>query len=515
VLAVHYSGLSARAAVALAGRAAMTTALVLFAPAATAAMRLVRCSPTQLTAEAYAVLDGGGGGGGGSDATMTVVPILESNPYYVCWAAGGGQTPVGALAIIALVLYVAALPALTLAWVWHSKGRPIPRSCGRYCPLSRPAAGSDRTAGLKSNTKALASEAEDSALVASPPPHPASAVLSSAAAAAASVDPLLAPFVADYIASAWYFRHVELVVTITLAALDASWELPTTAGIAGAKAALTIVAVLALCGAVIVVRPYPAETAWKGPVKVLLLLMTALAACVNLAAALPRLLSREAYDAASSAAFVTGASYVLFTLSFLAALVLLLGALRSLYVSAGAEQREIDARARQLVDYSVAYSSSSRDPADKGTAKLPVSASQRHFSLANLLSATGVGQSARASSLSPNSYSSTVTNPLAVARSSTGSTVVAGSGASPRAAQVTRGGRPAASSVAGSRVADVAGGPGLQLMTNPSWRRGHLPVAPLGAREKDAHAPVSVGGASAAAPALHHQEAAGVGASMH
>lgn len=96
------------------GRAAVTGVVVLYPTVAASAIGLLHCETVTLTAAAVLTLDGGSGlaGGGGGSVTL---PILAKDPFFVCWA--GSHTPAGALAVVAVVLYVVAFPAVALCWL--------------------------------------------------------------------------------------------------------------------------------------------------------------------------------------------------------------------------------------------------------------------------------------------------------------------------------------------------------------------------------------------------------------
>ena len=263
LLAVRVAGQRAPLATKIAGRIALTVSLVLYPPAATSALRLVACTQTALAAPALAVLNGAPAALPPAGTTATV-PILHSDPFYVCWAPGGAHLPAGTLAAVVIAAYVLGLPILLLlaAWADRRQRRGLP-AFPRCWDLSR--------------RRELLSDNPETALV-------AKVTQSTQGAEDLPADPFLAPLLADFVPRAWFFRHCELAVSLTLAAAQAAIPLPSTPLSAAVKAAVVITAVMALCSAILVVKPYPQDTAWKGPLKVLLLVLTALAAAVNLVA---------------------------------------------------------------------------------------------------------------------------------------------------------------------------------------------------------------------------------------
>ena len=98
------------------GRAAVTGVVVLYPTVATSAIGLLHCETVTLTAAAVLTLDGGSGlAGSGSGGGTVTLPVLAKDPFFVCWA--GSHTPAGALAVVAVALYVVAFPAVALGWL--------------------------------------------------------------------------------------------------------------------------------------------------------------------------------------------------------------------------------------------------------------------------------------------------------------------------------------------------------------------------------------------------------------
>lgn len=96
----------------LAGRAALTLAVILYPTTLQHAATLVHCEAVALAASALRSLDGGGsllessrGSSSGAAAPLVPTPLLASNPFFVCWAPGGSHRPAGVLAGIVLPLY--------------------------------------------------------------------------------------------------------------------------------------------------------------------------------------------------------------------------------------------------------------------------------------------------------------------------------------------------------------------------------------------------------------------------
>lgn len=97
----------------VAGSVALRALLLLYPPVSHDAIALLHCVPVTLSAAAASTLNGGpafDSGTAGSAGSTVRVSVLADNPYYVCWAKGGLQSPAGALAIITLAFVVVGLP---------------------------------------------------------------------------------------------------------------------------------------------------------------------------------------------------------------------------------------------------------------------------------------------------------------------------------------------------------------------------------------------------------------------
>lgn len=224
-----------RAALLLAGRAALTLAFILFPATIRDAIAMLTCQqvrrwseamppphspPTTpppphwqavMNADAIKVLDGGSGAGAvsrpvsaassSSRGSAVAVPVLVSNPFFVCWVGGGSHQPAGALAIVAVAVVLVALPAVA---VWRVQADP--RLKAQLLELAQGPAAASPAASRRRCCCCCAWRP--------PPPPPLSAApakvgvaLAAAAAADApplpSVNPVLAPVLSDFKAEAW------------------------------------------------------------------------------------------------------------------------------------------------------------------------------------------------------------------------------------------------------------------------------------------------------------------------
>ena len=241
---------------------------VLYPSTTLTAARLLVCDSISLSALGASLLDGGPTlAAAASPDELVRLSVSSSNPYFVCWSWSGHHAGVGSLAAIVLPLYVLGLPALTLWWLWRDPWvaaevmREKAASVGHaYTPGPR---GIDDVSGKEGNAAAssldLASPTVDFDTTVSPP--------ATGSSPAVLPDPLLGVFFYDYKPTAWYTKHIDLVILLLLSLLRAL--LPRPDGIGGivAKAAVICVTLLAACAHVLWFRPYLDADAWMGWVR--------------------------------------------------------------------------------------------------------------------------------------------------------------------------------------------------------------------------------------------------------
>lgn len=195
------------------GGIAARTVLLLFPPAARNALTLLNCSPAAVSLAGCASLDGCSTSGGNSGrGSLVSVRLLESNPYYACWSAGGAHIAAGGLAVATLVVVVTAFPLVTL---WAA------------CPFQLAAEIQEQGVQVDRGDDSRG----PGAVVINPLRLGAVTASSSRAAARATVSvmpdksaherhPSLAPFLSDYRPEVWYTRHADLALSLLLAALQ-------------------------------------------------------------------------------------------------------------------------------------------------------------------------------------------------------------------------------------------------------------------------------------------------------
>jgi hypothetical protein len=111
------------AVVRLIGRLMLTLCVILYPTVLQHVVDLLSCHIIKTPADALATLDGGGGSSAAAEASSDSraastadVSVLDSNPYFVCWAEGGSHKPAGDLAAATLVLY--SIGFLPIVFIW-------------------------------------------------------------------------------------------------------------------------------------------------------------------------------------------------------------------------------------------------------------------------------------------------------------------------------------------------------------------------------------------------------------
>jgi hypothetical protein len=296
----------------LVGRVALTAALALYPAATTGAISLVHCTTTTLSVRSLSTLDGGPTMSNLANPSATAsVTVLASDPYVMCWSPRGSQQPAGIVAVVTIAIYVILLPVGCLVGLLRDKAlrfslHGVPRRCAvlfirDLLPLSSAVGGS-------------ASE-----------PLP---------------DPLLAPFLSDYRPEAWFTKHADLLLTLTLAILKALLPYPSTLSQVLLKACIVTLIALGLASHSLFARPFLPADAWKGWVRALILVITAGSAISNACSSLTKL----GHAGESVTEGVSILSYVLLGLVGITAVVLVVGFCHSVWVSAAIEQRSMEER---------------------------------------------------------------------------------------------------------------------------------------------------------------------------
>ena len=244
----------------------VSLAVYLHPTASASALRLLDCRSVQLSATAVAALEDSSGDSAASSTTqgfsaspaLTTVSVVASNPLVPC--LGRLHAPAGGFAAAVLLVYVAAMPAITFFWLWYDD-----RLLHELRALMRATATS--TDPCKSSpSDAIASIESPS----QPPPVLPRAV------------PMLFPFLggSDYGTAAWYWRHVDIVVVFGLSATNAL--LPTPASILETAAKFSVtVALLGTLALLLIALPNPYRQQWKRPVRLSLVALSSACAAIN------------------------------------------------------------------------------------------------------------------------------------------------------------------------------------------------------------------------------------------
>lgn len=286
-LGIMLTGSRAPARLLTAGALIVRALLLLFSPASRDALALLYCTAIEVTSVGAASLDGGPVPAAPTSTTwrsrgigsITSVRVLFSDPYYVCWSAGGPHLSAGALAVATLFVSVLVVPCVTLAALFPERGSRLQLSSAAVTKVSHTCGSivsADADAAARDVTSTFAENPMMRGRV-----GPASVASPLAAGVGEAKWALLVPFISDYRAGAWYTRHVDLSLALLLSTLEALVPAPlSTAALAG-KAAVSIAATLGVALHVLVARPFAPQHAWKGPVRAAILVLAAACAVVN------------------------------------------------------------------------------------------------------------------------------------------------------------------------------------------------------------------------------------------
>jgi len=371
-----------------AGGASLRVLLLLFAPATRDLLSLLDCQTVSITASAAATLDGGtvpsgqAVNAGSRAAAITSVSVLSGNPYVVCWSNKGSHNAAGALAVVSFLVVIAAFPVVS--WLTVTVGRRYSDLCQAFamrilCARDAASAGKGRrgifrrqvSSGLDpviiTTQNPLRRDAHDQAL----PLHPSQ---KDAAWPLALTD----PFLANYVSSAFYTRHLDLALTLTLSAVQAFLPNPWNTATLVGKAAIISTASLMMAFHTVYARPFIAEQSWKGPVRASLLCLAA--ACSVVDAFAGALDLGLVWGRAAQEGLAAGA-YLLLVL-FIVVLVLLVGGIaRAMLRGARADQAAISSAAIVPAAYPTAElrdepAVSSLSTVDNHAANVPITTPQ-------------------------------------------------------------------------------------------------------------------------------------------
>lgn len=267
-----------RKALRLAARAAAFGAVFLHPTVSSSALSLVSCQAVQLSRRAVRALEGSLSDTAPTAADSAVAPValLTSNPYIECFRRE--HIAAGALACVAIALYVTGLPACALlvlrrdAWLAATlaakKGDTPPRPpfWQRLC-WWRQRGGAAAPPIARTTPRSTPRATPRTAAAADPLLEPS---------------PLLFPFLggSDYVPTSWFFRHIDMSVVLGLATLGALLPLPATLLQLAAKLLLTLgfLAVLIAC---LSLMRNPYKEPWKWYLRIALVTLSASCVIVN------------------------------------------------------------------------------------------------------------------------------------------------------------------------------------------------------------------------------------------
>ena len=200
------------------GGLSMTLALILHATVAETVIGMLGCEYVSLPQRALSSLDGRAGytPPPALASQSASVLLLMSDPFFVCFE--GQHTFVGAVAAIALALYIVALPVAAFYWLWRS-----PRLAAELRAQRAMTAENRKGDSLPTLTESIKPTGE--ILVLS-----IKGKLRGASSPLPPIDPLLGPFMEEsgYAARFWFWRHIDLLAMLILAANQAAQPRPST-----------------------------------------------------------------------------------------------------------------------------------------------------------------------------------------------------------------------------------------------------------------------------------------------
>lgn len=338
----------------IAGRVMLVLTLILYPATVRYSVSMLNCTPIVISTSAVAALDGGSGAPASTSRGDTArLLVLSSNPAYVCWSRSGAHLPAGVLAVIAALVVGLGLPLAALVglqsdpWLSSTLEQLKRERTGRLlAPQS--ASRSRCVSPLASSTGAASADNATLTVTLSPlfllKTRAATDALQKSTGAALPraciPDPLLAPFLNDYTPTAWYTKHLDIALALSLAVLEALLPRPSTLALAITKASCIAAATLSLCVHILVMRPFAAMHAWKGRVRALILVMSAGCAAINAGVSAIYL----GLDSPRLATALEVGAYVLLCTFGVTILVLVISVGRAMYAGARDEQRDVDAR---------------------------------------------------------------------------------------------------------------------------------------------------------------------------
>lgn len=282
----------------LLGRVCLSLCIVAYPAATAAAVRMLDCVEVAVpqTPATSNALDGAPDISQQATAQkLIILSVLRTNPYFVCWS--GSHKEAGVLAAAAITFFVLGFPLSVLAWL--------------VCPAifrRKQGSGSDAPRVPKFRSQHSWRRAADRTCTRCAP--------------RGEPDQLFAPVVSDFLPVAWYTKFIDLTLLLLLSVLRALLPSPETVEAVALKAGLAAAAALAVAAHVVLFRPYEFVERWKGPVRVLLLLVSACSSILNGASTA---VQRGWAAPPSLPESVTASSYLLLALWGVALIVLFAG----------------------------------------------------------------------------------------------------------------------------------------------------------------------------------------------
>lgn len=325
---------SAASALAAAGAALTIGLTALYSRAAVSAATALTCVPERVSVAQAAGLNGADAAlldTAGPDGFITV-SLLRTNPSFLCWR--GATIAPAALAIVTIFAFLLLYPAAAcfLAWRAYSHAPEKVKAAAAAAEAAAKAAAAaalpQRLTKGKAGKGSKASADADTQPLTAPPPAPP---------AAFTIDALLRFMLAggQFAARAYWFRALELGLSLVLSVISVAWRQPTSAGGYAARGIVVCLLLLTASAAALLSRPYAPLETWRLPIRVASWLLAALVTATNAVFGASQLPGAPA----STAAAANGLSVVVIIGAITYIIILLLGVGRSLIVGARAEAR--------------------------------------------------------------------------------------------------------------------------------------------------------------------------------
>jgi len=265
--------------IAIATRILITFTIIMYPAACIVSLRMLSCSPVQLTRASLLALDGGSSYIGNMSPTRSVdtttVQLLNSNPFYICWK--GSHQPVGIFAACVVGLYVFAFPVVAFLWLGHHFWRQASENTTQTVSQRNPSVNASvkmkphrETINGRRSSITRKGSVDDEDTMSMDKINEATGVPQSGprrtrkSGGAVRDRFLMAAFIADFRKPFWFTKLLDLLLLLFLAALRTQLPFPSSLHAILGKALAIIIVTLSLAVFVLLYRPFRLKDEWKG-----------------------------------------------------------------------------------------------------------------------------------------------------------------------------------------------------------------------------------------------------------